>query len=247
VSRVVHLVVDWSAEDRQAVRDVVRGVTLAVPGAMVHLHRVEPGDSLGAGCCVAHLMLTGDEPPRMVAHDVADRGGEPLEHWCAGRGRAGTLVMGTPVGWAWSFVLESLEAGPCVLDVPVRREDDPRHQRLVSAIRHLATGHPHAVAGTVPPEDLPALPERAIAWADPRGNLKTTMSSLPAPVGEHLRVSIGPVSETALVSDGVVRARPGELALAPTPVGVELTLSGGSASRRFGSPRSGTPVSLARS
>ena len=242
--RRLHLVADWPAADRRATGPFLRRLAQVMPDVAVEVHPVAPGDSLAAGCCVAHLVAVAEDAPRMIAHDVAPAEDEGPGRWCVGRCADGTVVLGTDVGWEWSFLRDALRAGPHRVDVPARRAGDPGHARLASAIRHVSVGHPHAVNGLLPYADPPEVPASAVAWTLPGGNLQTTIPALPARAGVQCRVAIGEVSATALVTDAASAPASGELVLVPAPLGVQLALHGGSAARRFGSPPSGTHVSL---
>ena len=104
-------------------------------------------------------------------------------------------------------------------------------------------------------ERVPEPPESVIAYVDGYGNLKTTLDRPPAASGARVLVRIGPVSATAIISDGTFAVAEGELALAPGSSGwtsrtgrgrafYELFLRGGSAAQRFGDPSAGTPVGV---
>jgi hypothetical protein len=262
MNRLVHLVTDRGAGDPGCdvlATRLVRGL----PGAVVHITSVAPCDTLAAGFCVGQLALATDRPPRLVAHDVAAASGDPDpwppgadERFCLGRSVTGALVVGANVGWAWSFAVDEL-CGLCAVDVPAAgRRSAP--DRVASAIAHVSAGHPHAVGESVPRSQVPRLPGIAIAHVDARGNLKTTITALPAAAGTRVRVRVGDVSASAIVSDGSVAVAAGDLVLLPassdwpaadgrTPGYLELLVRGGSAAERFASPRSGTPIVVSSS
>jgi hypothetical protein len=258
-TRLVHLVTDRGAADPTRDELVMR-VGRGLPGAVIHVTSVPPCDTLGAGFCVGQLVLCEPPPPRIVAHDVAGEPGAPGP-WppgtegrlCVGRSVTGTLVVGANIGWTWSFAVEEL-CGLCALDVSTGGRD-PDDDRLPAAIAHASKGHPHAISNAVSRAHVPCLPAYAIAFVDVWGSLKTTMTALPAAAGTRVLVRIGDVAAEAVISDGKVRVRDGELALAPassdcTPGDgratgyLELHVRGGSAADRFDAPRSGTPIEV---
>ena len=130
------------------------------------------------------------------------------------------------------------------------------HDVLHHAVRHPLAGHPHAVCESVPPSDIPAAPERAIADVDARGNLTTTIREPPAAPGERLPVRVGRASAEAVVAASLRDAPVGELALIQarcewrTRKGgrrrfTALVVREGSAARCFDDAPTGTPVELA--
>lgn len=240
----MHLVTDRGPDD-PAFAEVVRLLAVALPGASIQLTVVAPCDTLAAGCCVAELALDEGTADRLVAHDVTpgprDPGAWPPgsgTRFCVGRSTSGALVVGPNLGWAWSLAVDALR-GLCCLDVPPRH-----HDRFPVAIAHAQRRHPHAVAGVMPRSAVPRAPERAVAYVDEAGTLKTTLVALPAEAGTRVLVEIGDVTAPAVVSDGSVPVADGELALAPSRPGgyLQLLEQGGSAGRRFAQPASGTPI-----
>ncbi|HEX7300832.1 MAG TPA: hypothetical protein VF257_17665 [Solirubrobacteraceae bacterium] len=241
----MHLVTDRGPDD-PACADLVRRLATALPGAIVQLTVVAPCDTLAAGCCVAELAVEDATAERLVAHDVTPGPGDPGpwpdgagEQLCVGRSATGVLIVGPNRGWGWSFAVDALR-GLCCMDIVPRDVDD----RLPLALRHARKRHPHAVTGTVSRAAVPAPPERAVAYIDEAGTLKTTLAALPADVGSRVLVEIGDVRAPALVSDGSVAVPDGELALAPGPAGgyLQLLQRGGSAAERFAEPATGTPI-----
>jgi hypothetical protein len=268
MSRLVHLIADYGAGD-PALAEVVGRLSRALPDAVIEITPVPPGDTLSAGFCVAQLALAGGSPSRLVVHDVGagdDASPEPGPwpagaglRFCIGRSRTGTLVVGTNMGWSWSFAARELR-GLCCLDVPAGGRRHRPAERLPAAVAHASAHHPHAAAAVVPRSDVPPVPEHAIAHVDVHGTLKTTITRLPAAAGTRIVVRIGDVSDTAIVSDGTVAVADGELALAPASSEwavedgdpgdggeryLELFLRGGSAARRFAAPPTGTSISVA--
>jgi hypothetical protein len=164
MSLVVDLVIDRRADD-PACAELQRRVAEAFTRAIVRLTFVAPGDTLAAAHRVAQLAGEAGPDDRVVAHDVAAGADQPGP-WPAGAGErllvarsaAGVLVMGSNVGWTWSRVVADLQSLH-VLDVPAT-DQRSRPARLGTAIVHAGRGHPHAIAGTVPRTQVPALPER---------------------------------------------------------------------------------------
>ena len=164
MSIVVHLVTDRRTGD-PACAELERRVAAAFPGAAMRVTHVAPRDTLAAGYRVAQLASEADDADRVVAHDIVAGPGQPGP-WPAGAGEclfvgrtvAGPLVVGSNVGWTWSYVVAEMR-GLYALDVPVAdRRSWP--DRLGAAIVHARRGHPHAIAGRVPRAEVPPLPQR---------------------------------------------------------------------------------------
>ena len=244
-----------------AFAEVAQRLALAVPDAVVHPTPVAAFDTLAAGFLVAQLALTDGPPDRVILHNVAPRhdasgprSANEGERFCVGRTDAGVLVVGPNAGWSWSFCAPELR-GLSYLDVPAAGSQFRSRDFLPPAVARLLAGDQHAGRNAVPHDHVPAVPERVVAYADGYGNLKTTMTTAPAPVGTRLRVRIRGVSATAIVSDGTFAVAEGQLALALGSSGwplreggerrfVELFLRGGSAAQRFGAPPGGARIEL---
>jgi hypothetical protein len=164
MSLVVHFITDRGAGD-SVCAELERRVAAVFPRAALCVTQVAPRDTLAAGYRVAELARQAAGRDLVIAHDVAAGPGQPGpwpagggERLFVGRAAAGPLVVGSNVGWTWSYVLADLP-GLYVLDVPIaERRDWP--DRLATAIVHARRGHPHAIAGKVPRAEAPALPQR---------------------------------------------------------------------------------------
>ena len=164
MSLVVHLVTDRRTGD-PACAELEQRVAAAFPGAAMRVTHVAPRDTLAAGYRVAQLASEADDADWVIAHDIVAGPGQPGP-WPAGAGErlfvgrtvAGALVVGSNVGWTWSYVVAEMP-GLYALDVPVAdRRSWP--DRLGAAIVHARRGHPHAIAGRVPRAEVPPLPQR---------------------------------------------------------------------------------------
>lgn len=257
---LVHLIADYGAGDL-AFAEVSQRLALALPGAQVHATPVAPFDTLGAGFCVAQLALTEGPSDRLVIHNVAPRRDQPGprpanegERFCAGRTTGGVLVVGPNSGFSFSFCAPELKSF-CYLAVPAGGSQFRSRDLLPPVLPALLAGAGDVIEEDVPREHVSEPPESVIAYVDGYGNLKTTVDRPPAPSGARVLVRIGPVSATAIVSDGTFAVAEGELALAPGSSGwpsrtgrerafCELFLRGASAAQRFGDPSPGTPVGV---
>ena len=115
---------------------------------------------------------------------------------------------------------------------------------------------PGALAEVLEPRDIPAVPERVIAYRYGFGNLKTTLQAADIEVSGTLEVTLAGVTRQVTVADGSFSVPQGQLTLAPGSSGwlgpdgrrrrwLELFLRGGSAYEAFGRPEIGAPLTVA--
>lgn len=262
---LVHLVADYGAGDLAAA-EVHQQLALHLPGAPVVYIPVAPFDTVGAGFCIAQLALTHGPADRLVYHNVAPRADDSSPRqdnegeWLrAAYLPNGVLVAGVDAGHTFSFLREWGDAFE-LYDVRVpetgsqfRSRDafPPLLPRLLARDETLLAGR--LAVGAVPPT-----PQRAVAYTDGYGNLKTTWAEPPAELGSRVTVRIRSTEATAVVSDGTFDVPAGELSFAPGSSGwplpdgterrwYELLVRGGSAAKIFEFPANGSAVHVARS
>ncbi|HEV2088211.1 MAG TPA: hypothetical protein VGR21_07850 [Cryptosporangiaceae bacterium] len=257
---LVHLVADYGPGDLAAA-EVRACLAVHLPGADVAYTPVAPFDTIAAGFCVAQLALGEGPAERLVYHNVAprqdvddprpDNEGEPL---VAARLGNGVLVVGVAAGATFAFLTEEIEE---VYEVAVPPTGSQFRSRdaFPALLPGLLADDRALLAAPLSPAALAAVPERAIAYVDGYGNLKTTWHVAPAEVGTRLRVRVGGVEADAVVGDGTFAVPAGELSFAPGSSGwrtrdggqrrwYELLARGGSAAQLFGHPAPGSPVDV---
>lgn len=262
---LVHLVADYGSGDLAAA-EVRQQLALHLPGADVVYLPVPPFDTVAAGFCVAQLARTDGPTPRLVYCNVAPRAddedprpdneGEPL---VAGRLPNGVVVVGVHAGYAFAFLRDLGEALPLrEVAVPETGSQFRSRDAFPALLPRLLAGDGDLLGARLADGAVPPPPERAVAYTDGYGNLKTTWSAPsqpPAPSGSRVRVRIGAASATARISDGTFSVPAGELAFAPGSSGwalpdgtprrwYELLARGGSAAETFGFPSAGSPVEV---
>jgi hypothetical protein len=253
---LIHLVADYGGGDL-AFAEVLQRLALELPDARVACTPVPAFDTVSCGFCVAQLGLTDGPRDRVVLHNVAPRRDSPMPRE-ANAGEPfvvcelpGVLVVGPNAGHALSFVAPEATSMR-LLAAPAAGSQFRSRDFVPAALARLRAGDRDAVGDAVAPDSVPPPPERAVAYVDGYGNLKTTWDRAPAATGERVLVRIGGHSATAVVGDGTFTVAEGELAFAPGSSGwegsrsrrrfLELLLRGGSAAARFGHPAAGTPV-----
>lgn len=253
--KLMHLIADYGPGDL-AFAEIVQRLALVAPEHEVMLTRVPPCDTLAAGFCAAKLTLSDGPLDRLIVHDVLTPGPPRAgtERLCFGRTEDGVTVLGANTGWSWSFVVDEL-SGLCFLELPVERSRAESPRVIAAAVVRVLLRHPHAMCEPVPRASIPSPPVPVVAFVDSGGNLETTVAEPPAPPGAHVRVRIGDVSATALVTERHGTAEDGQLALRPGAAGwrrrdggergfVEVFVGGGSAAQRFHRPHTGAPIAL---
>ncbi|MDP9496988.1 MAG: SAM-dependent chlorinase/fluorinase [Actinomycetota bacterium] len=257
---LVHLVADYGSGDLAAA-EVHAQLARHLPGAQVTYTPVGPFDTVGAGFCVAQLALGEGPAERLVFHNVApredvddprpDNDGEPL---VAARLPNGVLVVGVAAGSTFAFLRDEVDELHEVA-VPPSGSQFRSRDAFPALLPGLLAGDPALRARDLAPGDVPAPPERAVAYVDGYGNLKTTWDTAPAEAGTRLRVRVGGVEAQATVGDGTFAVPAGELSFAPGSSGWatrdgsrrrwwELLARGGSAAELFGGPAPGTAVEV---
>jgi hypothetical protein len=247
-SRLVHLVADYGPGDL-AFAQLAQRLELLVPEVTVTVTRVGPSDTLAAGFCAARLARGPGASRQLVVQDVTSARGA-AERLCVARTAEGAVVAAANAGWCWSFLADGLR-GLWQLDVCHRHGLAPG-QAVAAAVTRMLSHHGHALGPPVSRDTVPALPRRVVAYVDGDGNVDTTIDRLPGPPGARVVVRIGGVSAPARVADSSATAEPGELTLRPGAIRgpaeafLQLAVAGGSASRLFGDPPTGTPIALVR-
>lgn len=257
---LIHLVADYGAGDL-AFAEVCQRLALHLPGAQIVVTPVPAFDTLSAGFCVGQLALTDGPRDRVVYSNVAPREdqqdprpGNEGERLVAARLASGVLVVGPNSTHAFSFVVAHAVSLHEVV-VPASGSQFRSRDAFPPLVARLAAADDSVLGDPLPPDLVPPIPERVVVYVDGFGNLKTSWTSPPAPVGERVEVRVGPTIEWATVTDGTFAVPEGEMAFAPGSSGwpdpegaeqrfYELLLRGSSAAARFGDPPAGTPVEL---
>ncbi len=259
---LVHIVADYGPGDL-AFAEVVQRIKLHLPDAEPVPTPVPPFATLAAGFCVAQLGLNEAPPGTIIYHNVAPReddgearAGNEGERLAYALLPTGVRVVGVNAGYAFSFVRDAAEelrwASAGTGGSQFRSRD-----LFPQAAAAIALGRPDALGDEIDPGDIPAVPDRAIAYIDGYGNLKTTLRAgeLDADSGQEVRVRIGETELGATASDGTFEVPRGGLSLAPGSSGwglpdgsevrwMELFLRGGSAWEAFGRPATGARLEV---
>ena len=258
---LVHLVADYGPGDLAAA-EVHQQLAVHLPAADVVYTPVAPFDTVAAGFVVAQLALTDGPAERLVYSNVAPRADEDEprpdnegEGLVAVRLPSGVLVVGVDAGHVFSFLGEEVEELHEV-EVPDTGSQFRSRDAFPPLLPRLLADDPALLGAVLPAARVPPPPERALAYVDGYGNLKTTWRDAPVGPGERVEVRIGDVTADAVVGDGTFDVPAGGLSFAPGSSGwrrrdgstlrwYELLARGGSAAEVFGLPATGTPVSVA--
>ena len=255
---LIHVIADYGHGDL-AFAEVRQRLALFVPEADVFLSPVPAFDTVSAGFCAAQLARTDGPPDRLVYTNVAPRTDRPDprqdnegEQLVAAVLPSGVVVVGVNSGHSFSFLGD--EGNVREVAVPEGGSQFRSRDLFPPVVAELARGDLGALGAALVPERVPPPPERAVAYVDGYGNLKTTWSAAPAETGQRVEIITGGASAVAVVSDGTFAVRHGEMSFAPGSSGwstasghrqfYEVLLRGGSAADRLGRPRAGDPVEV---
>ena len=257
---LLHLIADYGHGDL-AFAEVRQHLAMLVPEGEVFATPVPAFDTVSAGFCAAQLALTDGPPGRLVYMNVAprmdeldSRPGNQGERLVAAVLPGGVVVVGVNSQHSFSFLRDEAEEIRQVA-VPASGSQFRSRDLFPAAVAELARGDRRSLGESVPPELIPPPPERAVAYVDGYGNLKTTWADAPVDVGDQVEVTVGDSTATATVTDGTFAVPHGEMSFAPGSSGwdsartgeqrfYELLLRGGSAWERLGRPGAGTVVDV---
>jgi hypothetical protein len=256
---LVHVIADYGFGDL-AFAEVVQRLKLHLPDAQPVLTPVPPFATLAAGFCVAQLGLNDAPAGTIIYHNVAPRRDDPHarpdnagERLAFARLPTGVRVVGVNAGYAFSFVRDAAEELRWAA-APAEGSQFRSRDHFPQAAAAIALGRPDALADEIRRDEIPSVPPDRVAYIDGYGNLKTTLSRLPAADGVAVRVRVGDVEHDAIVSDGSFAVPSGRLALAPGSSGwavggrsvrwLELFLRDGNAWDHFGRPPVGAPITI---
>jgi hypothetical protein len=260
---LVHIVADYGPAGDLAFAEVVQRIKLHLPDAEPVLTPVPPFATIAAGFCIAQLGLNDAPAGTIIYHNVAPRQDvEEAREANAGERLAfarlptGVRVIGVNAGHAFSFVRDAAEDLRWAA-VPAAGSQFRSRDLFPRAAAAIALGHPDALGEKIDPGAIPDVPERAVAYIDGYGNLKTTLRAgvQPYAAGADVRLRIGGREHRAIASDGTFSVAHGQMAFAPGSSGwtdgqggetrwMEIFLRGGNAWETFLHPQVGTLVEV---
>ncbi|GAA0267843.1 hypothetical protein [Cryptosporangium japonicum] len=256
---LVHLIADYGPGDL-AFAEVRQQLARHLPDADVVYTPVPPFDTLGAGFCVAQLALTPGPAERLIYCNVAPRADSDAprpenegERLLAARLADGTRVVGVDAGHVFSFLRDEADELAEIVIPPTGSQFRSR-DAFPPLLPRILRGDAEQ-AGLVDPAAIPAPPERALLYVDGYGNLKTSWTEPPAPIGSVVTLRVGGVGAEAMISDGTFDVPARTLAFAPGSSGwtrkdgtevrwYEVLLRGGNAAEMLDRPEPGTRVSV---
>ena len=260
---LVHIVADYGPTGDLAFAEVVQRIKLHLPDAEPVLTPVPAFATLAAGFCIAQLGLNDAPAGTIIYHNVAPRqDAEEAREANAGERLAfarlpsGVRVIGVNAGHAFSFVRDAAEELRWAA-VPAAGSQFRSRDLFPQAAAAIALGHPDALAETIEPGQISAVPEGVIAYIDGYGNLKTTMraDAQRFAAGASVRLRIGGHEHKATAGGGTFSVTHGQLAFAPGSSGwtdrmgsetrwMEIFLRGGNAWKTFQRPGIGDRVEV---
>src|SRR3712207_1093300 len=173
---LVTVVADYGTGDL-AFAEVRQRFALLLPHADIAAIPVPPFDTVSAGFCVAQLAFGEGPPDRVIYANVAPRQDEDRprednegERLVAARLDSGVLVVGVAAGASLSFLAD--EGVPLrAVDVPAAGSQFRSRDVFPAALARLARGDDSLLGE---PVTVAPAPQRAVAYVDGYGNIKTT-------------------------------------------------------------------------
>src|SRR5688500_528601 len=168
---LVHVIADYGHNDL-AFAEVIQRLKSHLPDAEPVLTPVPPFATLAAGFCVAQLGLNEAPAGTLIYHNVAPREdddeartGNAGERLAYARLPTGVRVIGVNAGWAFSFVRDAAKELRWAA-VPAAGSQFRSRDLFPQAAGAIALGRPDALAETIEPGQIPAVPEGALAYID---------------------------------------------------------------------------------
>ncbi len=255
---LVHLIADYGHGDL-AFAEVRQRLAALLPGADVYATPVPAFDTISAGFCAAQLALGDRAGERVIYTNVAPRSDQPDprpgnqgERLVAAECTNGVIVVGVNARHSFSFLRDDAR----IREVEVGDAGSQFRSRdlFPAVVARIARGDHDVLGDEVDIGLIPPPPERAVAYVDGYGNLKTTWSEAPAENGQQVEVAVGDAAAVATVTDGTFAVGEGDMSFAPGSSGwdgrggprrfYELLLRGASAADRLGGPQAGAPVTV---
>jgi S-adenosylmethionine hydrolase len=258
---LMHIVADYGQGDL-AFAEVAQRIKLHLPDAELVLTPVPPFSTLAAGFCIAQLGLNQAPPGMVIYHNIAPRmddeaartanAGERLSYV---RLPNGVRVIGVNAGHALSFVRKEAEKLRWAA-IPAEGSQFRSRDLFPQAAAAIALGRPQALADEIDHNEIPAVPDRAIAYVDGYGNVKTTVRFRTGmQTDRRITVRIQGVEHKAILSDGTFAVEQGHMAFAPGSSGwtskhgeairwMEVFLRGGNAWEAFKRPLIGSSIEI---
>lgn len=252
---LVHVVADYGEKD-PAFSEVVHRLKRHLPGCSVQSTPVPRFSTVATGFWIAQLglynpghensIIYANTAPRNVEDTTENNGSEfvyaGLEN--------GAEVFAVNSGHCLSFVRDSIEE---LRRVDVRTNGSQFRSRdyFPEATAEVLEEGDDALEDSIEPSEVPGPPEKAVAFVDGYGNIKTTIrtSDLEVEDGTEVEVEVGEERRKAFVESNTFEVPEGELSVAPGSSGgedafIEVFLRGGSAAEVFGGAEPGDQVEL---
>jgi len=264
----LHVVCDYEKFGDLAWSEVMAALAAHLPAdARLHPTTVGSFDTIGTGFAVAQLALADRalRPANLfVFANCAPRkdSSEPRGN-NAGEGLLyvklfnGVQITAVNSGFSLSFLKGEIEE-LVVCNVSAEGSQFRSRDIFLAVVGRMVAGDLSFLGEKLDPETaVPDAPEMVVCYRDSFGNLKTGMRAGSEVIaaftpGQKIQVTVGGVTQTAIVSDGNFNVKDGELSFSPGSSGqgrkfYELFLRGGSAAELFDNPPAGAAISIANS
>lgn len=255
-SKTLIIIADYGTGD-PAFTEVMLRLRSLIPSVFVYPQAAHTFSTINTGFWIKQLSLTPDIKETYIFANTAPRledkkaqknnNGEKLMY---AQLTNGFEIMAVNAGYAFSFVKPHIAH---FYTVNVQNEGSQFRSRdfYPQAVAKMIQGDKTFIGQRQDPMLIPDYPTNVIASIDAYGNIKSTIreSSVYYAPGQHLEVTIGNTTKTAMYTDGVFNVDYGQLAFAPGSSGngdrfMELFVRGGNARTFFENPSPETHITI---
>ena len=256
MSKTLFIVSDYGTGD-PAFAEVILRLRNFLPKVFIYPVATPPFSTINTGFWIYQLALTPDIHNTFIFSNTAPRienkdpqkenGGEKLMY---AKLANGFEIIAVNAGFVFSFIKPHIEEFAYV-HTKTNGSQFRSRDYFPESVSKLLKRDYSFVGKAKNITTIPDYPTNKIASIDGYGNIKTTLrkSSISYPLSSTVTITIGAISQKAIVSDGIFNVLQDSLVFAPGSAGhndpfMEIVVRGGNASYLFNHPHVEEAVSI---